>query len=89
MAEALMWITLVVLALVVLVLAFYLISVIFTLTKANRKLVQLAGGLEAIRDHTQPLPQHLTTINGALADLQQGLRSVDSHLVGIAGVFSP
>lgn len=87
MGLVLMWITLIVLALVVVVLAIYLISVALALAAANRNLKQLAGGLEAIQGHSQPLPKDLTTINGALITLLQGLQSVDAHLVGIARVF--
>lgn len=88
MAMILMWITLVVVALVVVVLAVYLISFALTLVAANRNLKQLVGGLEAIQSHSDPLPQHLTTINGALVELLHGLQSVDGHLAGIVRVFT-
>lgn len=87
MAIILMWITLAVVALVVVVLAFYLISFALALTAANRNLKRLVGGLEAIQAHSDPLPQHLTTINGALGTLLSGLQSVDAHLAGIVRVF--
>jgi uncharacterized protein YoxC len=87
MAVVLTWITLAVTALVVLVLVVYLVAVALALTRANRSLVQLAGGLEVIESHSRPLPEQLTTINGALAALLGGLRSVDGHLVGIRRVF--
>ncbi len=87
MAIILMWITLVVVALVVVVLAFYLISFALALTRANRNLKQLVGGLEAIQSHSEPLRQHLTTINGALVELLRGLQSVDAHLAGIVRLF--
>lgn len=87
MAIVLMWITLVVVALVVVVLAVYLISFILALAAANRNLKQLAGGLELIQSHSDPLPQELTTINGALVALLHGLQSVDAHLDGIVRLF--
>lgn len=87
MGIVLMWITLIVVALVVVVLAFYLIGTALALTAANRNLQQLAGGLEAIQSHSEPLPQDLTTINGALVQLLAGLRSVNGHLAGIGRVF--
>ncbi len=87
MAAALTWITIAVTALVVLVLVAYLVAVALALTRANRSLAQLAEGLEAIESHSRPLPEQLTTINGALAALLGGLRSVDGHLVGIRRVF--
>ena len=87
MAAALTWITLAVAALVVLALVFYLVAVALALTRANRSLAQLAAGLEMIESHSGPLPEHLTAINGALAALSDGLRSVDGHLVGIRRVL--
>ena len=87
MAAALTWTTLVVAALVVLALVFYLIAVALALSRANRSLAQLAAGLEMIESHSGPLPEHLRTINGALAALADGLRSVDGHLVGIRRVL--
>ena len=87
MAAALTWTTLVVAALVVLALVFYLIAVALALSRANRSLAQLAAGLEMIESHSGPLPEQLTAINGALAALCDGLRSVDGHLVGIRRVL--
>jgi len=40
-----------------------------------------------IESHSGPLPEQLTAINGALAALCDGLRSVDGHLVGIRRVL--
>ena len=87
MAAALTWITLAVAALVVVVLVLYLLAVALALTRANRSLAQLAAGLEMIESHSGPLPEHLGTINGALAALCDGLRSVDGHLVGVRRVL--
>ena len=83
--------TIVVVALVVLVLATYLLLVLYHLrragTGANSHLARLAGGLEAIAGHTDPLPDRLTTIRGALIDLKGGLEAVDGHLSAIRGVL--
>lgn len=87
MTAMLTWISLLVAVLVVVVLVGYLIGVALALSRANRSLAQLAGGLEAIDSHSKPLPEYLTTINGALTTLLGGLRSVDGHLVGIRRVF--
>lgn len=87
MAAVLTWITLAVTAVVLVVLVGYLAAVGLALTRANRSLAQLAGGLEAIESHSHPLPEHLATINGALTTLSGGLRSVDRHLVGIRRLF--
>jgi hypothetical protein len=87
MAATLTWITLLVAAVVVVVLVGYLIAAGLALTRANRSVAQLAAGLEAIQAHSHPLPEQLTTINNALGTLLGGLRSVDSHLIGIRKVF--
>jgi hypothetical protein len=87
MATVLTWITLAATAVVVVVLVVYLVAVALALTRANRGLAQLAGGLEAIESHSHPLPEDLATINGALTTLLGGLRSVDRHLIGIRQVF--
>ena len=49
---------------------------------------KLAGGLQKIVDDTAPLESHLTTVNGALGQLNGGLESVDNHLVATAKVFN-
>ena len=43
--------------------------------------------LEAVRDHTAPLPEKLTTINGALGALLGGLEAADRHLHRAGVVF--
>ncbi|MGH9173776.1 MAG: hypothetical protein ACRD1H_05445 [Vicinamibacterales bacterium] len=83
MESFLMWATLVVVAVIVLVLAVALILIAVALRNANRNLAKLAGGLEAIRDHTSPLANDLTTINGAAVALRDRLLAVDGNLVGI------
>lgn len=70
-------------AIVVLVLAIYLFLIGLALRRANRHAAALAGGLEAIALNTAPLPEHLTTINGALGTLLSGLDAVDQHLRGV------
>jgi len=76
--------TAVAVTIVVLVLAIYLSLIALALRKANRHAGSLATGLEAIQANTGPLPEHLTTINGALSTLLSGLDAVDQHLGGIA-----
>lgn len=71
-------------AIVVVVVAGYLIAVIAALARANRHLWQLAGGLEAIEKNTRPLAGHLATINGAAGQLLHGLQKVDGHLKSVA-----
>ena len=72
-------------AIVVVVVASYLIAVIAALARANRHLWQLAGGLEAIEKNTRPLAGHLATINGVAAgQLLHNLQKVDGHLKSVA-----
>lgn len=83
----LLTLTLITTALVVLALAGYLIAIATTLVKARRGVTAIADGLEAVAGHTQPLPEKLTTINGALTQLLNGLRAADAHLGRVATVF--
>lgn len=84
----LLWyLTLAVVAIVVIVLVVYLVLIILTLRRANRNVAQLAAGLRAVAGHTKPLPEHLTTINGALTALRGGLLATDRHLAGVVRIF--
>ena len=74
-------------ALVVLVLVFYLTGILVALVRAGSRLAAVAGALQQVAGHTDPLEARLGTINGALGRLHEGLRSIDQELVGIAGVF--
>jgi uncharacterized protein YoxC len=76
--------TIIAVAIVVTVVTLYLIAIIVALSRANRHLWRLAGGLEAIETNTQPLAGHLSTINGAAGTLLEGLQKVDGSLKGIA-----
>jgi hypothetical protein len=79
--------TLVTVALVVLALAGYLIAIAWALLDTRRSVAAIADGLETVRDHTGPLPEKFTTINGALGALLGGLEAADRHLGRAAGVF--
>jgi hypothetical protein len=83
----LLTLTLVTVALVVVALAGYLIAIAWSLVHTWRSVSAIADGLEAVAGHTQPLPEKLTTINGALAQLLDGLQAADRHLGRVAGVF--
>lgn len=83
----LLTLTLITVALVVLVLAGYLIAIAWALVNAKRSVAAIADGLEAVAGHTQPLPERLTTINGALTQLLSGLQAADRHLGRVATVF--
>ncbi len=83
----LLYISLAVVLIVVLVLVVYLLGIIIALRRASRNLYQLAGGLDAIVKDTQPLPDKLSTINGALGQLLAGLLAVDGDLATVAKLF--
>jgi hypothetical protein len=79
--------TVIIVFLVVVVLVIYLFLTIIALRKAGTNLEQLAGGLQKIANDSEPLAEHLGTIDGALTQLHGGLSSVDKHLIGIAKVL--
>ena len=83
----LLTLTLITVLLVVLALAGYLIAIAMALVAARRSVAAIADGLEAVAGHTQPLPEKLTTINGALTQLLAGLQAADRHLGRVATVF--
>ena len=83
----LLTLTLITVALVVLALAGYLLAIAWALVNAKRSVAAIADGLEAVAGHTQPLPERLTTINGALSQLLTGLQAADRHLGRVATVF--
>ena len=78
------WITIALAVVYVLVLAVTLITVAFFVLRAARTAEKLASGLEAVDTQTRQLPAHLTTINGALVQLRDGLVEVDGHLASVA-----
>ena len=79
--------TLIIAGLIVLVLVIYLVLIIIALRRAGNHLQNLAGGLQKIVDDSKPLEGNLGTINSALSQLNDGLSSVDGHLVAIAKVL--
>ena len=87
LGTVLLYISLVVVLVVVLALVVYLLGIILALRRASRNLYQLADGLDAIVKDTQPLPEKLSTINGALGQLLDGLLAVDGDLAAVAKLF--
>jgi hypothetical protein len=81
--------TLITAGLVVVALAGYLIAIAWALLDTRRSVAAIADGLEAVRDHTTPLPEKLTTINGALGALLGGLETASGHLDRAGVVFGP
>ena len=86
MTNILLMLTLAVIAAVVLVLVVYLLGVIIALWKTITNLSNLAGGLIAIRDQTDPLPEHLSAVNGGLVELLNRLLAVNGNLAAIVSV---
>ena len=86
MTALLLYTTLAVTAAMVLMLVVYLIGIIIALWGAKRSLAKLAGGLIAIRDHTQPLGVKVGAINGGLTALLHGLLGVNGDLGQIVRV---
>ena len=76
--------TLALAAVIVLVVAVYLIAVAWYLYKAGghsgSNLARLVGGLKAVRDNVQPLDQHMTALGGGLTALRSELLAVDNSL---------
>ena len=83
----LLTLTLITVAVVVVVLAGYLIAIAWSLVQTRKSVAAIADGLEAVAGHTRPLPEKLTTINGALTQLLAGLQAADRHLGRVATVF--
>jgi hypothetical protein len=79
--------TLATVAIVVAVLVLYLLLIIRALRGALKSVAAIADGLEAVQRHSAPLPTHLTTINGGLSALLQGLRGADGHLGRVASLL--
>jgi len=86
MTQLLLVISLVVTTIVVLVVVGYLIAIIIALLGAIKHLSNLAGGLSAIKDNTDPLGEHVQTINGGLSELLKGLLSVNDNLAAVVKV---
>lgn len=83
----LLTLTLLTVAVVVLVLVAYLTLILVALRRARASVAAIADGLEAVQRQSAPLPEHLTTINGGLSALLQGLRGADGHLARVASLL--
>jgi uncharacterized protein YoxC len=78
------WISIALAVVYVVVLAITLITVAYHVLHAASTATKLADGLEAVDTQTRKLPEYMTTINGALVKLRDGLTAVDSHLANVA-----
>jgi hypothetical protein len=86
MTQLLLYLSLGVTAIVVVVLVVYLVGIIIALRQTKNDLAKLAGGLIAVRDNTQPLPEHIQNINGGLSALLGELVNVNGNLAAIVSV---
>ncbi len=85
MTRILTWLTMLLVGAVVVVLATYLVLIARALLHADRNLAKLIGGLEATREHTLPLADHLEAVNQAAGTLKDRLSAVDRTLVEMLG----
>jgi len=86
MTQLLLYLSLGVTAVVVVVLVVYLVGIIIALWQTKNDLSKLAAGLIAVRDNTQPLPEHIQNINGGLSALLGELVNVNGNLAAIVSV---
>lgn len=83
--------TLALTALIVLVVAGYLIAIAYYLFKTggskNSHLAKLIGGLKTVRDNAAPLKAHLSNLAGGLTTLRNELQAVDGSLGDAAEIL--
>jgi len=83
--------TLALTAVIVLVVAAYLIAVAYYLFRTggskNSHLAKLVGGLKAVRDNAAPLDRHLTTLAEGLTALRSEVQAVDASLSDAAEIL--
>ncbi len=86
MTALLVWLTLILAAVIVLVVAYHLAGIFLALRKTAAGLASLAEGLVKIRDDTAPLDGQLEAINGGLSTLLSRLLEVNGDLQTIVTV---
>jgi hypothetical protein len=83
--------TLALTAVIVLVVAAYLIAIAYYLFRTggsgNSHLTKLVGGLKSVRDNATPLRGHLTKLNDGLVALRNELHAVDGSLSDAAEIL--
>lgn len=83
--------TLALTAVIVLVVAGYLIAIAYYLFKTggseNSHLAKLVGGLKAVRNNAAPLKGHLTNLAAGLTALRNELQAVDGSLADAAEIL--
>jgi len=82
------YITLAVVLIIVLVVAYHLIGIYMALKRGGDHLETLAGGLMAIRDNTAPLNGRMDEINAGLTALIAPLLAANGNLAAIVKVVT-
>jgi hypothetical protein len=89
-------VTLIYAVVLVVVLAVSLITILYYLWSIGTTLGKIRAGLVVVRDQTAPLPGHLEAINGALGSVAAGfsgaledLAATDAALAGLTGEVGP
>jgi len=82
------YITLAVVLIIVLVVAYHLIGIYIALKRGGDHLETLAGGLMAIRDNTAPLNGRMDEINAGLTALIAPLLAANGNLAAIVKVLT-
>lgn len=88
MILTLAYITLAVVLIIVLVVAYHLIGIYIALKRGGDHLETLAGGLMAIRDNTAPLNGRMDEINAGLTALIAPLLAANGNLAAIVKVLT-
>ncbi len=88
MILTLAYITLAVVLIIVLVVAYHLIGIYIALKRGGDHLETLAGGLMAIRDNTAPLNGRMDEINAGLTALIAPLLAANGNLAAIVKVVT-
>ena len=88
MILTLAYITLAVVLIIVLVVAYHLIGIDTALKRGGDHLETLAGGLMAIRDNTAPLNGRMDEINAGLTALIAPLLAANGNLAAIVKVVT-
>ncbi len=81
------WLTLGVVAAIVVVLVVYLVAIAIALNNARKNVAALADGLETVAGHTEPLAERIGTIDQALDGTRLGFEAAERHLGGAAEAF--
>lgn len=84
---AVLWATLIYLAILVAVLAAGLIMIAWRLTMTAKAIREIHAALGEAEVNTRPLGDSIGTINGALSGVSSGLSSVHGHLVRADGAL--